>query len=59
MIELACRILTVDEVPELLQQIIRERSHGVPLWREELVETMLELLPQNKHDTTDHILEDQ
>lgn len=43
MIELACQILTVDEVPELLQQIIRERSHGVPLWCEELVETMLEL----------------
>ena len=43
MIELACHILKVDEVPELLQQIIRERSHGVPLWCEELVETMLEL----------------
>lgn len=43
MIELACQILKVNEVPELLQQIIRERSHGVPLWCEELVETMLEL----------------
>ena len=43
MLTLACRLLKVDELPDLMQQIIRKRSHGVPLWCEELVETMLEM----------------
>ena len=43
MISLACSFINVDSLPEPLQQIIRERSHGVPLWCEELVETMIEL----------------
>lgn len=43
MITIACRLLKVDSIPDTLQQIIRKRSHGVPLWCEELVETMLEL----------------
>ena len=43
MITIACRLLKVDSIPDMLQQIIRKRSHGVPLWCEELVETMLEL----------------
>ena len=43
MITLACRLLKVEELPDLMQQIIRKRSHGVPLWCEELVETMLEM----------------
>ena len=43
MIKLACQMLKVDSLPDALQQIIRKRSHGVPLWCEELVETMLEL----------------
>ena len=43
MITLASRFINVDSLPEILQQIIRERSHGVPLWCEELVETMVEL----------------
>ena len=43
MVTLACSFISVDSLPEPLQQIIRERSHGVPLWCEELVETMVEL----------------
>ena len=43
MVTLACSFIEVDTVPDLLQQIIRERSHGVPMWCEELVETMVEL----------------
>lgn len=43
MLTLACRMLNVDSLPDPLQQIIRQRSHGVPLWCEELVETMIEL----------------
>ena len=43
MIQLACSLLDVDSLPDVLQQIIRNKSHGVPLWCEELVETMLEL----------------
>ena len=43
MITLACRLLKVDELPEQMRNIIRKRSHGVPLWLEELVETMLEM----------------
>ena len=43
MITLACSLLEVDSLPDVMQQIIRDKSHGVPLWCEELVETMLEL----------------
>ena len=43
MLTLACNFINVDSLPEPLQQIIRERSHGVPQWCEELVETMVEL----------------
>jgi adenylate cyclase 10 len=43
MIALACSLLEVDLLPDALKQIIRDKSHGVPLWCEELVETMLEL----------------
>ena len=43
MVTLACNFINVDSLPEPLPQIIREKSHGVPLWCEELVETMVEL----------------
>ena len=43
MVTLACNFINVDSLPEPLPQVIRERSHGVPLWCEELVETMVEL----------------
>ena len=43
MVELACGMLGVDELPNQVVEIIRTRSHGVPLWCEELVETMLEM----------------
>ncbi len=43
MITLACSLLEVDSLPDVLKRIIRDKSHGVPLWCEELVETMLEL----------------
>ena len=42
-VELVSRQLGVEVIPDLLQEIIIKRSHGVPLWCEELVETMLEL----------------
>ena len=43
MVTLACNFINADSLPEPLPQIIREKSHGVPLWCEELVETMVEL----------------
>lgn len=43
MVTLACNFIDVDTLPDLLQQIIRERSQGIPQWCEELVETMVEL----------------
>lgn len=43
MIEMAQQILNVQELPDQIVKIIRARSHGIPLWCEELVETMLEL----------------
>ena len=43
MVELTCRLLDVETIPDELKKIIHDKSHGVPLWCEELVETMLEL----------------
>lgn len=43
MVELTCRLLDVETIPDQLKEIIHIKSHGVPLWCEELVETMLEL----------------
>lgn len=43
MVELTCQLLSVTSIPEDLQDIVNKKSHGVPLWCEELVETMLEL----------------
>ena len=43
MIKLACQILNLDDLPEQIVEIIRNRSHGVPLWCEELLETMIEM----------------
>ena len=43
MVTLACNFINADSLPEPLQHIIRERSHGIPQWCEELVETMVEL----------------
>ena len=43
MVALACQMLNVNELPGQIIEIIRTRSHGIPLWCEELVETMLEM----------------
>lgn len=43
MVQLACQKLDVDSIPEEIEEIIHKRSHGVPLWCEELVEIMLDL----------------
>ncbi len=40
---LACKFLNVDGIPSEMKQIISKRSHGIPLWCIELIETMLEL----------------
>lgn len=42
-VDLVRQLLGVDSIPEELKDIVVKRSHGVPLWCEELVETMLEL----------------
>jgi adenylate cyclase 10 len=42
-VQLTCQLLDVVTIPQQLQEIIHKKSHGVPLWCEELVETMLEL----------------
>ena len=58
MVQLTCQMLNVDELPEQIVEIIRTRSHGIPLWCEELVETMLEMkvLEVIEHD---EIIEDK
>lgn len=48
-VELACYLLGVDELPKPVEEIIRERSHGIPLFCEELVESMLERNVLNFH----------
>ncbi len=58
MITLACHLLKVDELPVQMQNIIRKRSHGVPLWLEELVETMLEMNYLEIIETGDVITEE-
>ena len=42
MVELACTLLGVEELPKPIEDIIREKTHGIPLFAEELVESMLE-----------------
>lgn len=42
-VELVCQQLGVNTIPDQLKEIVMKRSHGVPLWCEELVETMVEL----------------
>ena len=49
MVELACMLLGVDELPRPVEEIIREKSHGIPLFCEELVESMLERNVLNFH----------
>ena len=43
MSKFACMLLEVDTLPPNMHRIICERSHGNPLWCEELVESMLEM----------------
>ena len=43
MVKLACKLMNIENLPEEMKQIIHKRSHGVPLWCEELVDTMLEM----------------
>ena len=49
MVELACVLLGVDELPKPVEEIIQEKSHGIPLFCEELVESMLERNVLNFH----------
>lgn len=49
MVELACILLGVDDLPTPIKDIIREKTHGIPLFAEELVESMLERNVLNFH----------
>ena len=49
MVELAHILLGVDELPKPVEDIIREKAHGIPLFAEELVESMLERNILNFH----------
>ena len=42
MVELACTLLGVEELPKPIEDIIREKTHGIPLFAKELVDSMLE-----------------
>ena len=42
MVELACILLGVDELPKPIEDIIREKTQGIPLFAEEIVESLLE-----------------
>ena len=41
-VELACQILDTDNIPGNLEKILVEKTHGIPLWCEELVSSMVE-----------------
>ena len=49
MVEIAYILLGVDELPKPIEDIIREKTHGIPLFAEELVESMLERNILNFH----------
>lgn len=49
MVELVCIMLDVDELPKPIEDIIREKTHGIPLFAEELVDSMLERNVLNFH----------
>ena len=41
-VELACQLLDTDTIPADLEKILVEKTHGIPLWCEELVSSMVE-----------------
>ena len=41
-VELACQLLDTDSIPADLERILVEKTHGIPLWCEELVSSMVE-----------------
>lgn len=43
MVDIACQMLQVDEIDDWLVEVIASRSHGIPLWCEELVKGMQEM----------------
>ena len=49
MVELACILLGVDTLPKPIEDIIREKTQGIPLFAEELVESLLERNVLNFH----------
>ena len=49
MVELACILLGVDALPKPIEDIIREKTQGIPLFAEELVESLLERNVLNFH----------
>ena len=49
MVELACILLGVDALPKLIEDIIREKTQGIPLFAEEIVESLLEHNVLNFH----------
>ena len=41
-IALACQLLDAEEIPQELSKILFDKTHGIPLWCEELVTSMIE-----------------
>ena len=41
-IAFACQMLDANEIPDNLSQILHDKTHGIPLWCEELVSSMIE-----------------
>ena len=40
-VELACQLLNTDNISADLKKILDDRTHGIPLWCEELVSSMV------------------
>ena len=49
MVELTCILLGVDGLPKAIEDIIREKTQGIPLFAEEIVESLLENNVLNFH----------
>lgn len=49
-VSFVCQLLQVDEIDQKVIDIICTRSHGIPLWCEELIETMIEMNVLELHE---------
>ena len=60
-VELACQLLDTDNISADLEKILVDKTHGIPLWCEELVSSMIEselLQKETESAVEEHDMED-